>query len=731
MAGMKARLWYNYTIMKELDKRFDQTKEAEIYELWQKSGGFAPEARKTGKPYCIIMPPPNANGPLHIGHAMFVTLEDALIRYHRLRGERALWLPGFDHAGFESQVVYEKKLTKEGRSRFQLSREELYKEIWDFTQSNIGRVKEQFGALGASADWSRLKFTLDPDIVSIVYGTFKQLHDDGLVYRDARPVNWCTKHQTALSDLEVTFVERQDPLYYLKYGPFELATVRPETKFGDTAVAVNPADERYLKYVGQEIEIETLLGPAKIKVIADEHVDPKFGTGVVKITPAHDPNDFEVGKRHNLEVKEVIDQFGKLNEKTGPYAGLKIAEAREKIVEDMKAEGLITKVNENYTHTVGTCYKCGTVIEPRILPQWFVATTKTSKSGKNLRDDAVKAIKTGQTKFITKRFENIYMSWMSELRDWNISRQIAWGIQLPVWYCANSACEPVITAGETPESCLSCGGTELTRDPDVFDTWFSSGQWPFATLKTTGEKDFDEFYPTAVMETAYDIIFFWVARMMMLGLYATGKVPFETIYIHGLVRDKDKQKMSKSKGNVVDPLGMVSEYGADATRFALVYGNAAGTDPVISEEKIRGMRNFTTKLWNIARFIGMQTEGVEKYEWKTATEADKAIAEAFNESLETITTTMESYQLHLAAEKLYNFIWHDLADIYIEATKELVTDEANGEQTKQNLLAMLQMTITMLHPFMPFVTEAIYQQLPSENKGVLMLESWPEQIADL
>lgn len=699
----------------ELPKHFDyKNQEAEIYQAWLKSGGFAPSG--TGEPRSIIMPPPNANAPLHVGHAYEVAIQDTLIRYWRMRGFNTLWQPGFDHAGFETQVVFEKKLEKEGRTRFGMDRKELYDEIYDYSQENQKVIRGQFERLGASADWDHARFTLDPELVKLACQTFKKLYDDGLVYRDKRPVHWCTKHQTSLSDLEVRDEERTDPLYYIKYGPFTLATVRPETKFGDTAIAVNPNDDRYKSYVGQEIEYQTLLGPAKLKVIADEYVNHEFGTGVVKITPAHDPNDFQIGKRHNLEIKEVINQYGKLTDETGPYAGLKVAEARKKVAEDLQAKGLLEKVDENYTHTVKVCYKCGTVIEPRILDQWFLSWTKSYGNKLSLRDQAVEAVKSGNVKFVSTKYENQFYSWMENLLDWNLSRQIAWGIQLPIWYTKDG--EAIVTDGTEPKN-----AAELTRDPDVFDTWFSSGQWPYTTL--TANNYLDTFYPTSVIAPGYDILFFWVARMIMFGLYTQNDVPFKTIYLHGLVRDKDRQKMSKSKGNVVDPLGVAEEYSADALRFALLFGSGPGTDPVISEEKIRGMRNFTTKLWNIARYVAMSADGITTTEASPQTTADKDILKVLEDTTQTMTQAIDGYQLHLATEALYDFVWHSLADEYIEASKAQLENEKTKHSTQQNLRYVLMQTLKLAHPFMPFVTEAIWGQFNPQNT-MLLNQSWPQ-----
>jgi len=612
-------------------------------------------------------------------------------------------------------VVFEKKLEKEGRTRFGMDSQALYDEIFSFGQQNKEVVRQQLERLGASCDWSRNKFTLDPDMVAIVYKTFKQLYDDGLVYRAERPVNWCIKHQTSLSDLEVKDDERTDTLYYLQYGPLTVATVRPETMFGDVAVAVHPDDSRYSSYVGKTITVMMPTGPVALPVIADEYVNPEFGTGAVKITPAHDPNDFEVARRHNLPVREAIDQYGRLTSIGGSYAGMKIAEARIAVVARLSQDGVLVK-QESYAHTVKVCYKCQGIIEPRILNQWWLAMTKPSQRlGVSLRDLAVNAVKEGKVTFLTERFENQFYRWMENLRDWNLSRQIAWGITLPIWYTEDG--EAIITDGREPES-----EHKLTRDTDVFDTWFSSGQWPFTTLGTTNE-DLATFYPTTSIITGYDILFFWVSRMLMLGLYTQGQVPFKTVYLHGLVRDKDRQKMSKSKGNVINPLGIAEEYGADAIRTALLFGAAPGTDPVISDEKIRGMRNFTTKLWNIARFVRMNTEMNTKVEWLPMTDADHAVKRALDAATQQATHAIDTYNLHLALEGLYQFIWHDLADTYIEAVKEQLQQPETKLATASNLLFVLQQSIVLLHPFMPFVTEAIYQNFSWD--GCLMNRPWP------
>ncbi|PIS08056.1 valine--tRNA ligase [Candidatus Berkelbacteria bacterium CG10_big_fil_rev_8_21_14_0_10_43_13] len=773
--------------MKEISKTYDHEKvEKALYAKWEKAGYFKPEINPDGEPFTIIMPPPNANGSLHVGHAVFVTLEDIMTRYARLQGKAALWLPGADHAGFETQSVFEKKLEKEGRSRFKMPREQLYEETLKFTLENKEIMEGQLRRLGASCDWSREKFTLDPAIIKIIYKTFVKLYEDGLAYRDVRPVNWCTKHQTSLSELEVKYEEQTDPLYYIKYkvesrkseveSHIIVATVRPETIFGDTAIAVNPNDKRFVELVGSRAQIP--LTDIEIPIIADDMVDPKFGTGVVKITPAHDPNDFEAGRRHNLETREVIDQYGRLNDKTGPFAGLKILESRRQVVEAMEKKGLIEKIDQNYVHSVGKCYKCGTVIEPRILPQWFIAMDKKGKkSGKNLAKDAITVVKNKEVSFVTPKFEKIFNHWMKNIRDWNISRQIVWGIRLPVWYKKSKfviSNEVEKSQGrQDPRALLEppTGGLAMAQDDksvyvgieppkdienweqdaDVFDTWFSSGQWPFAALKaeeTRNKKqetnDFDKFYPTAVMETGWDILFFWVARMIMLGIYITDEVPFKNVYLHGLVRDKDRMKMSKSKGNVINPLGVSDEYGADAVRMALVFGTSAGNDAVISEEKIRGMRNFSNKIWNASRFVILRvTEGDLQtgqigairtddltIDSKDLTAADKKIIQSHTEIIEYVSHKLDKYQFNQAGEDLYEYFWHTFCDDYIEIAKTQLDDDKTAETTKKILIKILSESLVLLHPFMPFVTEAVWQELRqvyTKLPDSVMIAKWPRK----
>lgn len=716
-----------------MDKIYDHKKvEDAIYKKWESEGLFNPDKTSPkGKPYSIILPPPNANAPLHFGHAMYV-IEDTLIRYHRMKGQRVVWVPGADHAGFETQFVYEKHLREQGKSRFDFKREVLFKDIWDFVHKNRGGMESQLRKLGFSLDWSRLRFTMDPGIVKIVYRTFKKLYDDGLVYRDSRLVNYCTFDGTSFSDLEVVYEERQNPLYYIKYGPLVLATTRPETKFGDTAVAVHPEDDRYKAYVGKEIEIETVLGPAKISVIADEMVDPEFGTGVVKITPAHDFNDFETGKRHNLPLKQVIGFDGKMNHLAGKFEGMYVRQARKAIIEEMQEKGLVEKIDDKYVHRIGLCYKCKNPIEPLPLEQWFV-------NMKPLAIPAIEAVKKGDIKIFPQNFEKLYFQFLENIRDWNISRQVVWGIRIPAWKCLDCITWRV-TDGEEPNKDweCECGKNNWVQDEDTFDTWFSSGQWPFATLESLSKEDLEDFYPTSVMETGYDILRWWVARMAMLGIYATGKVPFRHVVLHGLVNDPLGKKMSKSKGNVVNPIELADQYGADAVRFALVYGTALGNDQSLSYPTLEAARRFTNKLWNMARFMEFQkttypalrfankSVDVLDIDWQNAPAICAQLQKDAGKLINEVSTHLSSYQFNLASEKLYEFAWHLFADYYIEeAKKQMVdTDDKTREAIFLVLTSVYFTLLKLLHPVMPFITEEISTRLGLSEK-MLIVEDWP------
>lgn len=727
--------------------------EASIRQLWEAGGLFRlPTATADDRPtFSLIFPPLNANGSLHIGHLVGTAIQDSLARYYRMRGYRVLWLLGYDHAGFETQVVFDKMLEKAGRNRFELEPKALYQEMYEFATSHIDKVRAQLKTLGASLDFDHELFTLDPRVVKAVQANFKKLADDGLVYRGTRSVSWCVKHQTTLAELEIRSIPTTLPLYYLQYGPLVVATTRPEDVLAVVALAVHPEDPRYQGYIGQTVTVETLFGQRQLPVIADAFVKPEFGTGVVKVSPAHDSNDFEMALRHNLPTDQsVIDQYGKLTANNERFAGLKVAAGRLAMVEAMLEAGLLVKTDPNYATTQSCCYKCQQPVEPRVMPQWFIAMTKTGTSGKNLRDDAVAAVRSGQIRFLNSKYENQYYSWLTNLRDWNISHQIHWGIRLPVWYCQNqtAACPPIITAGEVPEACPSCQGHDLVQDSDVFNTWFSSGQWPFLALTTQG---LDSYYPTTIIETAYDILFFWVARMIMLGLYFTDQPPFSEVYIHGLVRDQDRQKMSKSKGNVIDPLGVASQYGTDATRLALLFGVAGGNDIVISEDKIKGMRNFANKLWNMAKFIEwraaelwpeLDSEGLKHQ--LTSFEADgtaaagsespedTAIWQEYATLCQNIKQNFADRHFHLIAEALYQFIWTKVADEYLESVKRDLVNPDSPLSTKTARLASLVRLylnlLKLLHPLMPYVTEAIYQELAvaKDQPRLLALSQYPE-----
>jgi len=719
-----------------LDKVYKHDKvEKYWYLFWEKKGYFTPKIDKRKRPFTIILPPPNANADLHLGHAMY-TVEDILIRYHRMKGKAALWLPGADHAGFETQYVFEKKLIKEGKNRFNYSRETLYQMIWDFVQKNRGNMENQLRRLGFSLDWTRQVFTLDPEIIKIVYKTFKKLYDEGLIYRSERLVNYCTRCGTGFSDLEVNHLETIDNLYYIKYpfkdgsGNITVATTRPETMFGDVAIAIHPKDERYKKYVGKIVLIP--LSNFPIPIIEDDSVDMKFGTGAVKITPAHDENDYEIGKRHNLETIQVIGFDGKIMKKNvvpKQYWSLNVKEAREKILSDLskKEIKLLDHVNEKHKLVKNICYKCGRVIEPLPLPQWYIKI-------RPLAEEAIKAIKNKRIAFIPERFENLALQWLNNFHDWNISRQIVWGIRIPAWLCSKCG-RWSVTDGKKPLNCPNCNGDKLEQDTDVFDTWFSSGQWPFATLKVTNAGDFNYFYPTSVMETGYDILPWWVCRMIMLGIYMTGKVPFKNVCLHGLVRDAKGQKMSKSRGNVISPISMVELYGADALRMALIFGTAFGNDIPISEDKIRSMRNFGNKIWNIGRFIKMTMENYKekkislskigiKENIKQLNFADKKILSQLGMLERRVTKSLDNYQFDKAANALYEFIWHSFADKYIE---EIKTRLKQGDNIALSTLTYVyKICLQLLHPFMPFITEELNRQIFGEKEKPIIISSWPK-----
>lgn len=703
-----------------------KTTEEKIYKLWEESGFFNPDVciekgiiSKEAESFCLIMPPTNANGSLHAGHGLVMTIEDLIVRYKRMRGFKTLWLPGLDHAGFETQVVYEKKLEKEGRTRFGMDRDQLYKEILDFTLSNSANIKSQIRKMGASCDWSREKFTLDDEIVKTVYDTFKKLYDDNLVYRGEKIISWCPKHQTSFSDLEIKDEEKTEPYYYLKYGPFIISTSRPETKFGDKYVVMHPEDKRYQDWKHkQKINVEWINGPIEATIIKDSAVDMEFGTGVMTITPWHDAVDFEIAERHNLEKEQIIDEYGKLLPLAGEFAGMKINVARPLIIEKLKSKNLLEKIDENYKHVIHTCYKCGTIIEPQIKNQWFIKM-------KPLAEKALQKIEADEIKYIPEHYKKISVHWLENIMDWNISRQIVWGIPIPAKICNKCGHGSVDIENKITE-CSKCG-SDVRKDTDTFDTWFSSGQWPFATLGYPEKTDFKNFYPTNIMETAGDIIFFWVSRMIMLGLYRTEELPFKQVYLHGMVLDAKGQKMSKSKHNVIDPLILTEKYGTDAFRIGLIVGNTPGTSLALSEDKIRAYKNYANKLWNIARFILSSTDDIKYDEnFSDSTEDDKKLNDEIDSLIKEVTKEMDEYKFYLVAEKIYQYTWSRFADIIIEESKKIFESGNEKEilSRKQFLLHTLDKILKILHPFMPFVTEEIWQSLGKNN--LLIIEKWPK-----
>ncbi len=695
--------------------------EGRIYQQWLESGFFNPDNlpnHKERKPYTVVMPPPNANGNLHAGHALFITLEDIMTRYKRMCGFRALWIPGADHAGFETQVVYEKKLEKEGRSRFGMDPQALYNEIYDFTILNKTNMEAQVRALGASCDWSREKFTLDPQVVTEVQKTFIKMFDDGYVYRGKRTINWCSKHQTSLSDVETDTVEEPAKLYYFKYGPFEIATARPETKFGDKYVVMHPEDKRYEKWKhGDKLTLEWINGPLEATIIKDPVIDMSFGTGIMTITPWHSQIDYELAKKWCLDVEQIIDWRGKLLPIAQEFEGMKIAEAREKIVAKLKSKGLVTKIDEKYIHVIKRCYKCNTVIEPQIKDQWFVKM-------KPLAQMALDAVDRKEVRFIPDNYEKIFRYWMENTLDWNISRQIVWGIPIPAWFCDEHN-ESKAAAVDTQPTCSTCN-KPMRKDSDTFDTWFSSGQWPLLVTGYPNGNDYATYYPTDVMETGHDLIFKWVPRMIIFGLYLGKKVPFHTVYLHGLVNDAHGKKMSKSKGNVVNPLDLTLKYGTDALRMALVVGNTPGSDLALAENKIKAYKLFANKIWNVARFTLAATEGDESWKNSSLSREDQKILDEQNTMIQNVTIDIDNYRFYLAADKIYHYVWHTFADKIIEENKARLLSEDMGDQNsvKRMLYTLFEKSLIILHPFMPFITEEIWTELPDRDRQ-LIVTKWP------
>ncbi len=670
--------------------------------MWEEGGYFAPEIHPAGKPFSIVLPPPNVTGTLHMGHALMLVIEDILVRYHRMKGDKTLWLPGTDHAAIATQAKVENLLWKqEGKTKHDLGRDAFLSRVEAFAKKSHDTIVSQMRVMGASVDWKREAYTLDETRNRAVRTAFKTMYDAGLIYRGERIVNWDPKLQTTVSDDEVEWKEEASPLYYLQYGPFVIATARPETKFGDKYVVVHPDDKRYTKYKdGQKIDVEWINGKVTATVIKDAAIDMQFGTGAMTITPWHDRTDFEIAERHNADREQVIDFKGLLLPVAGEFAGQHIKKARPAIVEKLTEKGLLVKIDENYTHRVATNSRGGGMIEPQIKKQWFVSV-------KTLKARMRGVVESGKITITPDHFTKIYYRWIDDLRDWCISRQIWYGHRIPVWYKGNE-----IYCGVIPPD-----GEGWEQDPDTLDTWFSSGLWTFSTLgwpeKTS---DLATFHPVSVLETGYDILFFWVARMILMTTYLVGDIPFRRVLLHGLVRDAQKQKMSKSKGNIIDPLDLSRKYGTDALRIGLIFSTAAGNDIAMSEDAIRGMKFFTNKLWNIARFIVLQnpTQSGAKHA------ADAAMQEKITELAARVSDNIEAFRLHDAAQALYHFVWHEFADVYIEDVKKRMDKTAHAKLSESFV-----MVLKLLHPFMPFVTEAIWQELPHEEKTPLIIAAWP------
>ena len=708
---------------KELDKQYSpQNVEDRTYKFWCDHKYFHAEVNPDKKPYTIVIPPPNITGQLHMGHALDETLQDILIRWRRMEGYETLWLPGTDHASIATEAKIVEAMRKEGITKEEIGREKFLERAWEWKAQYGGRIVEQLKKLGSSCDWDRERFTLDEGCSKAVREVFCKLYDKGLIYRGERIINWCPHCLTSISDAEVEYEDQAGHFWHLRYpfkdgsGYLELATTRPETLLGDTAVAVNPNDERYKDMVGK-----TLILPIvhrEIPVIADDYVDIEFGTGVVKITPAHDPNDFEVGLRHNLEVINVLTPDAKIVDDYPKYAGMDRYEARKAIVEDLQAEGALVEI-EDYSHNVGTCYRCGTTVEPRVSKQWFVKMEPLAKP-------AVEVVRNGEVKIVPERFDKTYFHWMENIKDWCISRQLWWGHRIPAYYCDD--CGEVMVSAQEVHTCSKCGGNHVHQDPDTLDTWFSSALWPVSTLGYPDDtKELEYFYPTDTLVTGYDIIFFWVARMIFSGVEHMGQVPFHTVLIHGLVRDAQGRKMSKSLGNGIDPLLVIDQYGADALRFTLATGNAPGNDMRFSDEKVKASRNFANKLWNAARFVLMYLGNDYSYPGlpKDLAIEDKWILSKVNTLAKEVTDNLERFELGIAVAKLYDFIWDVFCDWYIEIAKIRLQSGEGADTAKAVLVYVLTDILKLLHPFMPFITEEIYQAIPHDTESI-MISKWPE-----
>ncbi len=715
---------------KELPKTYDHSDvESRLYEKWEKKGYFHAEANPEKKPYCIVMPPPNITGKLHMGHALDNTLQDSIIRYKRMNGYETLWLPGTDHASIATEVKIVTEMAKEGIDKRDIGREAFLKRAWEWRREYGGTIVKQLRKMGSSCDWERERFTMDEGCNRAVTKVFVDLYKEGLIYRDDRIINWCPVCQTALSDAEVEYEEQASHLWHVRYDAPDksysiiCATTRPETIPGDTAIAVNPEDERYGDLIGKTVVVP-IVG-REIPIVADEYVEKEFGSGAVKITPCHDPNDFEVGVRHNLPRIRVFTDDGHLNELGAPYTGMTTMECRKAIVADMEKSGNLVKI-EDYAHNVGVCYRCHNTVEPLTSLQWFV-------SMKPLAKEAIRVVEEGEVKFVPERFNKTYFNWMYNIRDWCISRQLWWGHRIPAYYCENKDCGHIEVTLDPPEKCPVCGA-KVHQDEDVLDTWFSSGMWPFSTLGWPDKTpELEYFYPTSTLVTGYDIIFFWVARMIVFGTKVMGKIPFDTVYVHGIVRDELGRKMSKSLGNGIDPLEIIKDYGADSLRFSLVTGNSAGNDMRFSNKKVEAARNFCNKVYNASRFVQMNIgdEKIGDIDMAKLDIADKWILHRLNAVAGEVTSNMDNFELNVAAQKVYDFIWTEFCDWYIEMAKPRLygEDESAKANVKAILVRVLGDSMKLLHPFMPFITEELYQSLPNAEETI-MRASWPKYTND-
>ena len=708
----------------EIEKAYEAKKyEDDIYEKWEKSGAFSPKVDPKKKPFTISMPPPNATGVLHLGHAVMLALQDIMIRHHRMLGESALWVPGTDHASIATQNKVEQLIAKDGKTKYDLGRKDFLKEVHEYVAKSQDTIRNQIRKMGSSCDWSRERYTLDSGLTNAVQEVFIRMHKDGLIYRGDRIVNWCPRCESTLSNDEVEYKNANDKLYWIKYGPFTLATTRPETKLGDTAVAVHPSDERYKDMIGKKYMIPGVLGEFEITVIADREVDPEFGSGAVKVTPAHSFTDFEMAKRNGIASKSIINEQGKMMDNCGKYAGMTTHECRKEIVKDMEKMGLIEKI-EDYAHNLSICYRCDTPIEPLISKQWFIDVDKKviSHRGKkvSLKERSIQVIKENEIEILPSKFNKTYLNWMENLHDWCISRQIWFGHRIPVFYCQE--CGETIASKEKPKECTKCKSEKLKQDNDTLDTWFSSGLWTFSTLGWPEKtEDFKYFHPTSVMETGYDIIFFWVARMILMTTYTIGEIPFETVYLHGLIRDRNGNKMSKSRPETcIDPLEMIEKYGTDAVRLSLVIGSTPGNDMRMYEEKIAGYRNFVNKIWNAARFALMNVEEEDlKKEFEPEminSLADKWITTELQKLIKEVDKDMEKFRFSEAGSRIYDFMWNQYCDWYLEISK-------GEDKNPAVLIYVLRSVLKLLHPFVPYVTEKLWENI---GKGSLLIsEKWP------